>query len=156
MRFAAIGSVTSSWAALVIATSVNLAATNYTNIDGVKKKTGSSNCMACLNKEGVWCSRTYSYNVTTGNDVAAQTDANIYAAVASGNAGLTSGALGDAGSCCGSTTLFRTWVGTLGTGGALPNLTSGDTAGTNFESGNSAGQPFVANACIAASKTATG
>jgi len=89
--------------------------------------------MACLNASGVWCSTTYSFNVTSGNITQAGSTVAISLAgnIATANSGMVAGTY-DRGSCCGTTTEFATWVGILGTAASLPAGASGTGSAFKF------------------------
>jgi len=82
--------------------------------------------MNCLNASGVWCSNSYSYNVTTGavtqsgGTVAINLAANIPTGTSSASITKMTAGDSDRGTCCGTTGDFFTYVGKLGTAGALP------------------------------------
>jgi hypothetical protein len=71
---------------------------------------------------GVWCSRTYSYLVSTGNDYAYKNTAsgsvvvaaNYLEAKVAASGTVTTGTV-DGGSCCGLNSDFLGWTGKVGT-----------------------------------------
>jgi hypothetical protein len=75
--------------------------------------TGASGCMACLNKDGVWCSSTYSYVSTTAQFQQDILTADHNSLIKPGTNPLSiTGAALDNGSCCDSNTNFNNFAWT--------------------------------------------
>ena len=82
--------------------------------------------MHCLNGAGVWCSSTYAFQNTTNTvTMAAVTDKNMYTTALTSSTS-TVGQY-DNGSCCGTTTLFKGWVGSQATAAVMPVYATGNT-----------------------------
>lgn len=93
--------------------------------------------MTCINKGGVWCSRTYAYNINA--NLAGSTGPSYQAYITGTNAASanmndlndgTGAGTKDNGSCCGTIADFVALTGTIGATGTLP--TSGTTT-ANYE-----------------------
>jgi len=103
--------------------------------------------MHCLNKGGVWCSRTYSF-LATGSvfqqSYTTYTNGDMTQQAAGSDTAATTGA-NDGGSCCSTNTEFIGLVGATGVDAV--GISYGTGASTN--SGAAAGSVLVRSACVA-------